>query len=265
MRSTVQGAAFLLVLCVLSAFLGTSCADEPTSPVAPTGASSRYTSLVISGTVTDTDDRPLAGAVVTHPSNGLGVTTPGRSGPDGAFSVTFEVSNSDAGRPIAVPFVGVMSDYEGPWAFAEIQNLAVVNAPLRLRLQAKVEVGAGSSFSGSLLPNHPDWRQRGSLKCPCFRVHVRPSSSGETRIRLTSTGDQPLRVGASAQNSPDADPYEEAAAFFRQSGSLDIDGGTAVSEIVVPAGFIYGVIAVVGRPGEASDMTSPAPFMLSVE
>jgi len=278
----------LVLVCILATFSSASCAGEngQAGPTAPTGASATsggltpaptpvpapvpqppttYTSFAVAGTVTDLDGLPMPNVVVTHPSNGSGVTTPAVSGPNGEFSVQFEVPNYYAGGHIGVPFVARVAGYEGPSSFVEIENFAVVGKPLRLRLQPTFEVRAGSPVSTSLMPNHLDWGWRGSLICPCLQVHVRASAASETRIRLTSPAGRALRVGARAQNSPNADPYEEPSAFFREAGSLVIDGGTAVSEIAVPAGFVYEVFAVVGRSADATDIQSATPFTLAVD
>jgi len=238
----------------------------PAAPQAPTpapAAPAGYTTFNATGLVTDIDDRPIAGAIITRAGADTG-EQPATSGPNGEFSITFRVPDYYAAGHIAALFYAAAPGYEGPAGHAEILNFAIVNTQVRIRLQTLFDVATGASFSGSLMPNHPDWGWRNSMMCPCLRLHVHPVAGRETRIRITSSIGAPLRVGAAAQNLARADYYEQPEAFFERSGSLAIDGGLATSEIVIPDGFIYNAVVIIGRDGKTG-VTSPVPFQLNVE
>jgi hypothetical protein len=270
--SRVSGA--VAVVCLAGTLLTTACDRREDVPIEPSAVSTpaaalpppppASTAFVADGVVTDSDDRPLQGVVVTHPLSDANVITPGLSGPNGEFAVAFMVPATVAAQGVAFSLVAQSSNYEGPRVSARVQNFTLINTPLRLRLQPLFDLAVGASLSGVLQPNHPDWGLRRSTMCPCLRFHIPPAAAREVRIRVISPSATPLRVVVSAQNMPNADPYEDASAFFDGTSSLTLNGDQAISEIVVPVGFIYNPFAFIGRDGP-SGVTAPVPFQIAVE
>jgi hypothetical protein len=230
-----------------------------TSPVPP-----GYTTFEVAGVVTDIGDRPLAGVVVTHPSDGSVVTTPGLSDANGRFSVSLLVISSLVAKRPQLALYGMTPDYEGTPAFVNIANFAVMDTPIRLRLQPFLDLATGVPFSGVVSPNWPDWGLRRPITCPCARLHVHPVAGEEMHIRVTSPAASPLRVVAEAQNDPNAYYYDDPSPFFTGEGSLVVEGAMATSEVVIPAGFIYNARLTVGLDG-ATAVGEPVPFDVLAE